>query len=475
MRLFWAAAILVVLATPGALLAQPASLDLDSESAVRLRTLGDAVLDLVEEVEPAVVQIFSTTYGALGDAPGQVVISKQRSTGSGVILDPNGVIVTNAHVVNNARRVQVLLPLQEAQRDDHASILKPKGELVGAQVIGMDLETDLAVLKVRRKDLPYLELADSDELRKGQWVFAFGSPMGLEASVSQGVVSATARQLRPEDPMIYIQTDAAINPGNSGGPLVNIEGKVVGINTMILTQSGGSEGLGFAAPSNIVKNIYLQIKDTGQVRRSSIGIHSQTLNPFLARGLGLKQDWGVLVGDVYPGSPAEQAGLRPGDVVLTLDGKVMENGRQMRINLYGKQPGKKVKLEILRDGKTRKLDVEVFEARGGHGQIAALANPEDNLIPRLGILGLTLDMQLAAYLPNLRSQTGVVVAAVISQVPTWGNALQPGDVLYSLNGKRVRDIDELRQVLRELKAGDAAVLHLERGGQMQYLAIELED
>lgn len=474
MRVFWASLVLLALCggtwSAGA---QPVQLDLDEESAVRLRTVGDAILDLVEAVQPAVVQIFSTTYGPLGETGGQVVLSKQRSTGSGVILDPDGTIVTNAHVVHNSRRVQVLLPPQE--QVDLASILKPKGELVGAQVIGMDLETDLAVLKVRRKDLPYLELADSDELRQGQFVFAFGSPMGLESSVSLGVVSATARQLRPEDPMIYIQTDAAINPGNSGGPLVNIEGKVVGINTMILTQSGGSEGLGFAAPSNIVANVYGQIRDTGRVRRGSIGLHAQTLDPFLARGLGLNRDWGVLVGDVYPGGPAEQAGLRPGDVVLRLDGKVMENGRQLRINLYGKEPGRTVQLEILRDGTTRTLDVAVLERPGDMGRFAGLAHPEDNLIRRLGILGLTLDMQIASLLPGLRSPTGVVVAAVLSVVPTWGPGFQPGDVLSSINGQRIQNVDEARRILREVQPGDSAVIHLERAGQMQFLAVEIED
>jgi serine protease Do len=449
--------------------------DPDRDAAARLHVLGDAFLDLVAQVEPAVVQVFATTYGPVSETSGQLVLSRQRMSGSGVIVDPNGLIITNAHVVHDARRVQVLLPLATAARDEHGSILKPKGELLGAQVIGVDLETDLAVLRIRRDGLPHLQFADSDLLRKGQFVLAFGSPMGLESSVSMGVVSSTARQLRPEDPMIYLQTDAAINPGNSGGPLVDLQGKLVGVNTMILTQSGGSEGLGFAAPSNIVANVFRQIRDTGRVQRGSIGVYAQSLNPFLARGLKLPRNWGVLIGDVYPGGPADKAGLRAGDVVLTLNGKVMENGRQLRINLYGMEPGKKVQLEILRDGQTRRIDVEVFDRPGDPGRIAALAHPEDNLVPRLGILGLTLDAQVSGFLPSLRTDTGVVVAAVLSEVPAWGDGFAPGDVIHSINGTRVRDLDTVRQVLRGLQPGDAAVVHLERGGQMQYLALEIED
>ncbi len=209
---------------------------------------------LSKSVSPAIVQILATGY-----VPGMNQVSaltKQRSTGSGVLLDANGFIVTNAHVVEGARRVQVALNVDASQNGRKGSILKPRGDIVGAQIVGIDRETDLAVLKVNKTNLPFMKLGDSDTVEKGQLVLAFGSPLGLENSVTMGVVSSIARQLRPEDRMIYIQTDAPINPGNSGGPLVDTHGNVIGINTLIFSQSGGSEGIGFAAPSNIVQNVY---------------------------------------------------------------------------------------------------------------------------------------------------------------------------------------------------------------------------
>jgi serine protease Do len=199
------------------------------------------------------VQIFTSGYTAgQGMVPsGAPLVTEQRGAGSGVILDPTGYIVTNAHVVAGAARVQVGLPVSIEATPAHRSIVRPRGTLVGAQVVGIDRETDLAVLKVQgERALPFLRLADSDELRPGQLVMAFGSPLGLENSVSLGVVSAVARQIQVDDPMIYIQTDASINPGNSGGPLVDVTGRVVGISTFLLSRSGGNEGLGFAAPSN---------------------------------------------------------------------------------------------------------------------------------------------------------------------------------------------------------------------------------
>ena len=217
------------------------------------------------------------------------------------------------------------------------------------QVIGVDQETDLAVLKLQiDRELTVLELGDSETLSPGELVMAFGSPLGLANSVSLGVVSAVARQIRVDDPMIYIQTDASINPGNSGGPLVDVDGRVVGINTFILSQSGGSEGIGFAVPSNIVRTVYEQIRQFGRVRRGEIGVHSQTLTPELASGLGLPQMWGVVLADVYPGSPAAAAGLRIGDIILTLNGKTMENARQFQVNLYPRRVGETLDLEVLR-------------------------------------------------------------------------------------------------------------------------------
>lgn len=253
-----------------------------AEAGPGLSAFSEEIRELTSTVSPAVVQIYTSSYGAMvGSVPeGAAVFGNQQATGSGIILDPNGYIITNYHVVAGAKKVQVRLSGATLGNDSGTSILSGGGGLVGAQIVGIDRDTDLAVLKINKKDLPFLKLGDSDKLFQGQLVFAFGSPMGLTNSVSFGVVSTVARQLDRDNPMIYVQTDVAVNPGNSGGPLVNIAGEVVGINTLIFSQSGGSEGLSFSAPSNIVKTIFNQIRATGRVRRGIIGVNAQTLNPW---------------------------------------------------------------------------------------------------------------------------------------------------------------------------------------------------
>lgn len=436
--------------------------------------LAERLPELVRRIEPSVVQIFTTGYGGSAEDPTSLY-AQRRSTGSGVVLDASGYIVTNAHVVEGARRVQVLLAEPPTTGPpDSRSILAPRGEVLGAQVVGTDFETDLAVLKVSRSGLPALRLADSDSVRQGQLVFAFGSPLGLANSVTMGVVSSVARQLRDDDPMIYIQSDAAVNPGNSGGPLVDVRGRVVGINTFIFTQSGGSEGLSFAAPSNIVRNVFDQIRTTGRVRRGMIGVHAQTLNPVLAKGLGLTRNWGVLLGDVYPGGPAEAAGLRPGDIVLRLDGKIMENGRQLSVNLYGMSVGARVKLDVLRNGREQRYDVQVIERPDDPQRFADLVRPDQNAIRRLGILGLDLDRRISSMFGGLRFGRGIVVASVLFEITSWGPGFATGDVIYSVNGRSVGTVSEVRDALAKLVPGDPVVVQVERLGRLVYLAFELD-
>jgi serine protease Do len=285
------------------------------------------VRDLVDRVSPTVVQIVAVAVAPTGRAAsGEVGV--ERRGGSGVLVSKDGYIVTNAHVVESARSLDVLLARPAAPDDPGRSIVRPVRQRVEATVVGVDLETDLAVLKISETALPALDFGDSDQLGEGDLVLAFGSPLGLDNSVSMGVVSAVGRQLRPDDHMVYIQTDTSINPGNSGGPLVDMSGRIVGINTLIYSQSGGNEGIGFAAPSNIVQSVYKQIRANGRVRRGSIGVTAQTITPSLAEGLGLSQKWGVILSDVHPDSPAAAAGLAAGDIVTALDG-TMENGRQL--------------------------------------------------------------------------------------------------------------------------------------------------
>ncbi len=303
---------------------------------------------------------------------------------------PDGYIVTNAHVVERATRLEVELALTASGGKPGASVLRRRGRTIGAQIVAIDPETDIAVLKIDAKGLPALAFGDSDALRAGQLVLAFGSPLGLETSVTMGVVSAVARQLTPEDPMIYVQTDAPINPGNSGGALVDTEGRLVGINTLILSQSGGNEGIGFAAPSNIVKNVFTQIRQTGRVRRGEIGVYAQTVTALMAEALGIPDAAAVVLADVMPGGPAARAGLQPGDLVLTLDGKRMENGRQFRVNLYSRAINETVTLEVQRGERQLSVRVPVSERRDNLGRLKELINQQAP-VPSLGVLGVDPD------------------------------------------------------------------------------------
>ena len=236
-----------------------------SQTGNDLLDLSRSLADLSARVSPSVVRIEIAKFGPIRPNGIAGPFARKYGGGSGVIVDPSGYIVTNAHVVAGAERIQVVLSTAGADGSPGRSLLRGKGEVLEARLIGLDVETDLAVLKVSKINLPFMAIANSDLLRQGELVLAFGSPFGLENSVTMGVVSAVARQMRPDDRMVFIQTDTPINPGNSGGALVNINGELVGINSFIISQSGGNEGLGFAAPSNIVKYVYDQIRETGYV------------------------------------------------------------------------------------------------------------------------------------------------------------------------------------------------------------------
>ena len=442
---------------------------------VPLADLSRSLQDLAARVSPSVVQIFVTGYPTPDEETQMASVEPQleRSSGSGVIVDPDGYIVTNTHVVENATRIEVELPPDPASAAGR-SILRRRGRTVGAQIVAIDHETDIAVVKVDARGLPALAFGDSDALRAGQLVLAFGSPLGLESSVSLGVVSAVARQLTPDDPMIYIQTDATINPGNSGGALVDASGRLVGINTLIYSQSGGSEGIGFAAPSNIVRNVFGQIRKNGRVRRGEIGVNSQTITPLMAEALGLTFDAGVILADVIPGGPAAKAGLEPGDIVLSLDGKAMENGRQFRINVYTRGAGEQVAIEVRRGERTMTVKVPVIERANDTGELEALVSTQQAIRP-LGVIALDLNPSVAALLPSIRRQRGAVVARVTPESPySQQGRLQVGDVIYALNGQVVRSADDLKVFAGQLKPSAAAVLLIERESTLMYFAFRVE-
>jgi serine protease Do len=424
---------------------------------------------LARQVAPSVVQVVASGYAPGGGA----LLSRARSYGSGAIVDGDGWIVTNAHVVEGARAVHVeLLRLREP--GETGSVLRPRSRRLPARVVGVDLETDLAVLKVEAGGLPALPLADSEQLHQGQLVLAFGSPLGLENSASLGVVSSVARQLKPDSPMIYVQTDAAINPGNSGGPLVDVQGRLVGLNTLIASQSGGDDGIGFAAPSNIVRAVYEQLRAQGRVRRGVIGVRAQSITHALGDGLGLGVHSGVVLSDVRPGGPADAAGLRPGDIVVSLDGKPMENARQLDVNVYQRALGDTVTLEVLRSGARLSVAVTVVERPRDPDRFASLVTPERNLVSRLGVLAIELDEDLVRAAGPLRGSEGVLVAARSAGGVGVDDDLRPGDVIYAVNGVSVRGLAELRSAVQGPASGEPLVFHVERAGRLLYVVVELE-
>jgi len=296
--------------------------------------LNGALESLAARVSPAVVQILVTGYGPLREEERSqtAFIVRQKAVGSGVIVDPSGYIMTNAHVVEGAQRIRVALPLPMG--DSAGQVAIGKRRILEAKLIGQHKDTDLALLKIDETDLPTLPLVSSQRPRVGQLVFAIGSPEGLQNSVTMGVLSAIARQPDPAKALTYLQTDAPINPGNSGGPLVDMNGTVLGINTFILSQGGGSEGLGFAIPARVVDFVYHSLRKYGHVHRVEIGAGAQEITPALAEGLHLPKTWGVVVDDVKPGGPAAAAGLQIQDIILTADERRIETLPSLSAALY---------------------------------------------------------------------------------------------------------------------------------------------
>jgi serine protease Do len=439
-----------------------------------LRKLNDSVEALIKKVSPSVVQILVAGYGPIESSEHgntALTLGRQRAIGSGFVIDPSGYIVTNAHVVAGAQRVQIVIPEGSAEGSLQA-ILSSRTNIVPARVVGVAREIDLALLKVDNINLPALPLALYRNIRQGEVVLAFGSPEGLRNTVTLGVVSAVARQTDPDSPMVYIQTDAPINPGNSGGPLVNVDGEVIGVNTFILTQSGGNEGLGFAIPSGVVNVAYQQLRKFGHIHRTQIGIGVQTISPVLGAGLNLPRSYGVIVSDVLPGSPAMVAGVRVGDVLLTVDGRLADSVPFVSFRLSLVESGAKVHLEVLRAGEKLAFDVPVVEPPHEMDQIASLADPEKNLVHPLGIIGVEIDEKIAAMTEDLRDPFGIIVVARSNEgaeIP-----LTAGDVIRTLNGKPMTTLERLRAALKSLQPGAPVVLQIQREQRLLFVAFTLE-
>ncbi|MGA8868810.1 MAG: trypsin-like peptidase domain-containing protein [Candidatus Sulfotelmatobacter sp.] len=438
-----------------------------------LAQLNNDLEALAAKVSPAVVQILVTGYGPLHqeDRTQTALIVRQHAVGSGVIVDSNGYIMTNAHVVEGAQRIRVALPLT---MDTGHAVPIGQRHILEARLLGVHKESDLALLKIDETDLPTLTLLTQQRPRVGQLVFAIGSPEGLQNSVTMGVVSAVARQPDPEKAMTYIQTDAPINPGNSGGPLVDMNGDVLGINTFILSQGGGSEGLGFAIPARIVDFVYRSLKKYGHVHRVEIGAVAQEITPTLADGLHLAQHWGVVVADVTPDGPAAAAGLQIQDIILTADDRRIGTLPSLSAALYLHRLDRVLKLEILRGQEKKTLYVPAIEHRDPMDQLLDAADPQKSLVSRLGVLAIDITGDLKSRLGSLRIPSGVIVIGRAADLIIPDTGLQAGDIIHVLNTTPIDSLETLRATVRDLKPGDPVVLQVERDGGLMYLSFEME-
>ena len=437
-------------------------------SAGPLAAFSQSLESLASRVGPAVVQIVSTGYGRADSAEqgASSLLGRQHSTGSGVILSEDGFIVTNYHVVQGARKIEVRLAAGESGI--------PQEPVMLARLVGVDRQTDVAVIKIERTGLPHLSFGDPKDVHVGQVVMAFGSPLGLAGSVSMGVVSSTARLVHEDDSIAYLQTDAPINPGNSGGPLVDTNGQVVGINTFILTQSGGSEGLGFAIPNDVVESVYRQIRKYGHVHRGQLGIVAQDITPEMVKALKLPQESGAIAADVLPGGPADRAGLKIEDIIVGVNGSEIKRARDLQSFIYGQALDNDVTMTVRRGDQTLSLKMKVIERTDDPQRFADMVDPEKNVIPQLGILVVELDEKMKELLPGLRHSYGLVIAAESSDSPYSGESLKVGDVIYEVNHVPAVTIRTVTSTLAALKSGDPAVIQVERDGRLMYVTLELE-
>ena len=445
---------------------------------------------LAATVAPAVVQVQVSAWCGPESAENAGTLTSCHVVGSGVIVDPSGYIITNEHVVRNARRIRVMLTPKTDGAEDGAgtSGKQPvldtvvaganrdpigKRAVLDAVVVGSTREADLALLKIDASGLPAIPLDQSGKApRQGQLVLAVGSPEGLDNTMTVGIISAVGRQPSPDFPMLYIQTDAAINPGNSGGPLLNMEGELIGINTFVITDSGRNQGLGFAVPAAVVRYAYQQLRSHGAVRYSLVGVRVQTITLGLALGLGLSRGYGVMISDVLPGSPAEEAGLRAQDILAVVDGASISALPYYAALMYLHDPALPVAVTVLRGQETLQFLVPSVSV---DDQVYAEASidPHEGLISELGIFGKAVTPALARR-NGLRSKRGIYVAAT---TPNEGSAagLAAGDVISSFNGVRIASMEDLRTIVHQWTSAQPAVLQVERNSQYMYLERDLEE
>jgi serine protease Do len=442
---------------------------ISKESVDLLTRIGQATAEVVDAVRPAVVNISTTrTVKVQGgsnpflDDPvfrrffgDQLRAPKERkasSLGSGVIVDPNGYILTANHVIQGAEEIKVTLA--------------DKREFKGT-IIGSDSMTDVGVIKIDAKDLSAIQLGDSSKLRVGETVLAIGSPYGLTQTVTMGIVSAVGRaNVGIADYEDFIQTDAAINPGNSGGALVNVRGELVGINTAIFSTSGGYQGIGFAVPTSMAKAVMASLIQKGKVIRGWLGVTIQNLTPELAKQFDLKNENGVLIGDIVEGSPAEKAGLQRGDVIVEFAGKKIEDPNQIRNMVANIEPGKNVEVTIIRNNQEMKKKITVTELPS---EMQKPSTGEfENLLKGVTVQDITPELYDKFSIP--KKITGAIITNIPEDSPAAGVLVQ-GDIVQEINRVKISNIKDYEKVVSRIKSGTDILLLIYRGRTSIYITL----
>jgi serine protease Do len=424
----------------------PAVVNISSSRVVRARS------ESPEEMMPFFRQFFGGEDGDGSFALPQPRDHREKSLGSGVVVSPEGYILTNNHVVDGATDVRVTL--------------SDKRELQG-RVVGTDPKTDIAVLKIEASNLFPITIGDSSKAEVGDTVLAIGDPFGVGETVTKGIVSATGRgNLGIEDYEDFIQTDAPINPGNSGGALINDRGELIGINTAIITHgSGGNQGIGFAVPSNLARTVMEEILKNGKVTRAYLGIYPQDVTPAIAKAFGEKDPRGVLVGDVSPNSPAQAAGLRRGDIILEVNSKPITDSNQLRMTISMMQPGSEAKLKVVHDGSQRELTIKLHELPTEQAENNNATGDQQQASAGIEVANLTPNIAQQLNLPP--TTTGVVVKHVNPSSPLADSGLREGDVVQEVNHQPVKNVSDFYKAMH--KDATNPLLLVNRGGRTLFI------